>query len=348
MKKKSLLCAILLGAAVGMAGCAAGGLSNEYITIAKYDGVEVPAVEGLPEITDESVENNIQNVLDGFAEHNEVDREIKDGDVVVIDYVTYVGGREVESDDSKGENYQLTVGNNSLFDGFDKNLIGLKKGDSFQLDNTFEESYADKELAGKAAVLEVTIKKVFEKELPDLTDEFVQTISQKSETVEEYRKEMRELLEKQNAEYARTELLESVWAAVLEGTEVTEYPEEDVKAGVQEFYDYYQKGADIYGMEFDEFLESLGTTEELFEDQATAAAQENVKQDLIVELICEKEKITISDEDYEVALEELAEEMSYGSVDEMIEDATEEKVRKYVMRDLVKEWLVDHCIQVKE
>ena len=41
MKKKSLLCAILLGAAVGMAGCAAGGLSNEYITIAKFDGVEV-------------------------------------------------------------------------------------------------------------------------------------------------------------------------------------------------------------------------------------------------------------------------------------------------------------------
>lgn len=331
-----------------MAGCAAGGLSNEYITIAKYDGVEVPAVEGLPEITDESVDNNIEHVREGFAEYNEVDREIREKDTVVIDYVTYVGGKIVDSEGAKGENYQLTVGNNSLFDGFDKNLIGLKKGDSFQLDNTFEDSYADKALAGKAAVLEVTIKKVFEAELPDLTDEFVQTISQESETVEEYREEMRALLEEQNEEYARTELLESVWAAVLEGTTVTEYPEDQVKAGVDEFYDYYKQGAEIYGMEFGEFLENLGTTEELFEEQATAAAQENVKQDLIVSLICEKEKITITDEEYEVAKEELAKEMSYASVEDMVDDVTEEKVRNYIMRDLVKEWLVDHCIQVKQ
>lgn len=331
-----------------MAGCAAGGLSNEYITIAKYDGVEVPAVEGLPEITDESVDNNIQHVREGFADYNEVDREIRDKDTVVIDYVTYVGGKLVDSEGAKGEDYQLTVGNNSLFDGFDQNLLGLKKGDSFRLDNTFEDSYADKALAGKAAVLEVTVKKVFEAELPDLTDEFVQTISQESETVEEYREEMRALLEEQNEEYARTELLESVWSAVLEGTEVTQYPEEEVKAGVDEFYDYYHQGAEVYGMEFDEFLENLGTTEELFEEQATAAAQENVKQDLIVELICEKEKITITDEEYETAKTELAEEMSYGSVEEMIEDVTEEKVHNYIMRDLVKEWLVDHCIQVKE
>lgn len=331
-----------------MAGCAAGGLSNEYITIAKYDGVEVPAVEGLPEITDESVDNNIQHVREGFADYNEVDREIREKDTVVIDYVTYVGGKIVDSEGAKGEDYQLTVGDNSLFDGFDKNLIGLKKGDSFRLDNTFEDTYADKALAGKAAVLEITIKKVFEMELPDLTDEFVQTISQESETVEEYREEMRALLEQQNEDYARTELLESVWAAVLERTEVTEYPEEAVKAGVDEFYDYYKKGAEIYGMEFDEFLENLGTTEELFEEQATAAAQENVKQDLIVELICEKEKISITDEEYETAKTELAEEMSYGSVEDMVKDVTEEKVRNYIMRDLVKEWLVDHCVQVKQ
>jgi trigger factor len=159
---------------------------------------------------------------------------------------------------------------------------------------------------------------------------------------------MRALLEEQNEEYARKELLESVWAAVLEGTEVTEYPKEAVQAGVDEFYDYYHKGAEIYGMEFGEFLENLGTTEELFEEQATAAAQENVKQDLIVTLICEKEKITITDEEYETAKTELAKEMSYASVEDMVDDVTEEKVRSYIMRDLVKEWLVDHCIQVKQ
>lgn len=346
MKKKVLLSVFALGAVLCMSGCVSSGASNEYITIGKYEGVEVPAVEGLSEITEESIDNNIENVRQGFAEYNEVDREIKEDDVVVLDYVTYVNGKEVES--GSGEDYQLTVGNNSLFDGFDENLIGRKKGDTFSLNNTFDESYSDEALAGQDALLKVTIQKVFEKELPDLTDEFVQTISQESTTVEEYREEMRKILEESNEEYAKSELIEAAWEVVLENTEVTEYPEEQLQAEIQELYDYYQKGADIYEMEFAEFLEAQGVTEEEFEEQATTAAQTNVKQDLVVELICEKEKITISDEDYETAKEELAEEMGYEDVDAMIEDATEDAVRKYIMRDLVKDWIVEHCIQVKE
>ena len=64
--------------------------------------------------------------------------------------------------------------------------------------------------------------------------------------------------------------------------------------------------------------------------------------------ICEKEKISITDEEYETAKTELAKEMSYASVEDMVDDVTEEKVRSYIMRDLVKEWLVDHCVQVKQ
>ncbi|MGN1266858.1 MAG: trigger factor [Dorea sp.] len=347
MKKRVVLSVITLGAALMMTGCMSDGASNDYITISKYEGVEVPAVEGLSEITEQSIDNNIENVREGFAEYNEVDRKIKDDDVVVLDYVTYVNGKEVES--GSGENYQLTVGNNSLYDGFDENLIGRKPGDTFSLNNTFEDSYSDEALAGQDALLKITIQKVFEKELPDLTDEFVQTISQESETVEEYREEMRKVLEESNKEYVKTELIETVWEAVLENTEVTEYPEEDLNAAVQEFYDYYQKGADYYEMDFADFLEQKqGVTEEEFEEAVTEQAKANVKEDLVVALIAEKEKIELTDEEYTAAQEELAEEMSYESVEKMIEDATEEAVRKYIMRDAVKEWLVENCIQVKE
>lgn len=324
------------------------GASNDYIKISVYKGVEVPAVEGLPEITEDAIDNNIQVVREGFAENTEVDRAIQDGDIVVIDYTTYINGDEpVES--GSDEDRQLTVGNNSLFDGFDENLIGKSKGDSFQLENTFSESYEDEALAGQDAILKITIKGVYEQELPDLTDEFVQTISQESETVAEYREEMRALLEANNEEYMMSELIETAWSQVLVNTEVIEYPEDQLEAARQEFYDYYQLGADMYEMEFEEFLIEQGFgSEEAFEEAVENAARTNLLQDLVVALIVEEEGLELSDEDYTAKLEALAEEMHYDSVDAMIEDATEDAVYKYVMRDVVKEWLAENCVQVED
>lgn len=330
-----------------MAGCSSSGASNDYITISKYEGVEVEAVD-VPEITDESVENNIQKVLEGFAVLNDVDRVIQDGDVVTIDYATYVNGSKVDSETASANGYQLTIGNNSLYDGFDDNLIGRKKGESFSLNNTFSADYSDKSLAGQDALLEITITNVQEEELPDLTDEFVQTISQKSETVEEYRKEMRELLEENNDEYVKSELLESVWKKVLDNTEVKEYPEDSLEDEKQSFYEYYQSGADYYDMEFADFIDKyLGVTEDGFEEYAEEQAKSNVKEDLVVALICEKENIKLSEEEIEEAKVSLAEELGYESVEEMEKEAPEDAVQRYIMRDEVKEWLVEKCIQVK-
>lgn len=367
MKKRIVMASMMLSVALLAGGCSAStesegtedaevvseqveqkGASNDYIKISVYKGVEVPAVEGLPEITEDAIDNNIQVVREGFAENTEVDRAIQDGDIVVIDYTTYINGDEpVES--GSDEDRQLTVGNNSLFDGFDENLIGKSKGDSFQLENTFSESYEDEALAGQDAILKITIKGVYEQELPDLTDEFVQTISQESETVAEYREEMRALLEANNEEYMMSELIETAWSQVLVNTEVIEYPEDQLEAARQEFYDYYQLGADMYEMEFEEFLIEQGFgSEEAFEEAVENAARTNLLQDLVVALIVEEEGLELSDEDYTAKLEALAEEMHYDSVDAMIEDATEDAVYKYVMRDVVKEWLAENCVQVED
>ena len=82
-----------------MAGCAAGGLSNEYITIAKYDGVEVPAVEGYSEVEDDAVERRIEEIMDGFAEYTEVtDRPIQEGDTIFVNYTAEVEGEVIEDE----------------------------------------------------------------------------------------------------------------------------------------------------------------------------------------------------------------------------------------------------------
>ncbi len=348
MKKRAALCAVLLGVTMTMAGCSTGGpIENDYIKITKYKGVEVPAVEGYSEITDEAVEKRIAEVMEGFAEYTEItDRAVQEGDTVFIDYTGTVDGEVLESE--SGTDYQVVIGNKSLYAEFDNDVTGKNVGDSFVTTKEFSKDYVDASLAGKEMDLTITVKRIFEKELPDLTDEFVQTVSQESETVEEYRAEVKELMEEAVEEAVEAELVETVWEAVLNNSEIKEYPAEQLEAEIDELYAYYQKGAEVYEMEFDVFLdEVMGLTEEEFVANLQIAAETNVKNDLIVDLICEKEKISLTEEEMIEAEEELAKEMGYADVATMMEDAGEASVEKYILRDVVKEWLVENCVQVK-
>lgn len=344
MKKRTAACAVFLGVTLALSGCATGQISNDHISISRYKGVEVPKVEGIPEITDESVDNNIETVREGFSKTKDVtDRAIQEGDILVIDYAASADGQAI--DGGQGTGYELTVGSGSFYEGFDENLIGHAAGDKLKVEHTFAKDYSNTALAGKEATIDVTVRSVKEKELPDLTDEFVQTISQKSDTVEEYREEVKKLLEENNKEYIQTELMDAAWEQVLENTEVKEYPKDRVETEKQSLYDHYREGADMYEMELPEFLSKMDMTEEEFEKKAEEAARSNVKEDLVVELIAEKENIRLDKKEYKKAKKELAEEMGYEDVEAMEKEASADAVRRYILRDKVKEWVAGNCIQ---
>lgn len=349
MKKRAALCAILLGVTVALAGCSsAGPIENDYIKISKYKGVEVPAVKGYSAVEDDAVERRIEEIMEGFAEYTEVtDRAVQEGDTIFVDYTSVVDGEVYE--DESGTNYQTVVGLGSLYEGFDADVVGKNIGDSFEYSKKFADDYSVEELAGKTLDMTVTVTRIFEKELPELTDEFVQTVSKESKNVSEYKKEVKALMEESIREAEIEELTEVVWEAVLTNSEIKAYPEAMLEAEIDELYAYYQRGAETYEMEFDVFLdEIMGLTEEEFVAGLQVAAETNVKNDLIVDLICAEEGISLTEEEFEEAQEALAKEMGYADVETMLADAGETSVEKYIMRDLVKEWLAENCIQVKE
>lgn len=347
MKRKIAAITIMSAVMLAMTGCAGGAVSNEYIKITKYKGVEVDAVEGIPEITDESVDNNIQKVLEGFSDTKDVTgRPAQEGDIAVLDYTAEADGQEIENGSMTG--YELELGSNTFFEEFETAVIGHETGDTFELEHEFAEEYTNKDYAGKDVTFTITLTGLKVKELPELTDEFVQTISQKSETVEEYREEVRELLEANNEAYIVSELQDNAWSVVMENTEVLEYPEDRLKEEKEDIYNHYQAGADMYQMEFADFLGQMDMTEEKFEEYADTAAKSNLKEDLVAELIAEREGIEMTDEEYAKAKEELADEMSYGSVEEMEEEVDEHNIKSYILRDQVKEWVAQNCIQVED
>ena len=159
-----------------------------------YPEVELGQYKGLsavyPQV--ELSNDDTEAALDEYARANpEVQHPERAamGDEVTLDFEGFVDGVPFEG--GKGENYSLAIGSHSFIDNFEEQLIGKNAGEDVEVNVTFPEEYQAKELAGKAAVFKCTVHSIKAKELPELDDEFVSDVSEKSETVDAYKAEVK-------------------------------------------------------------------------------------------------------------------------------------------------------------
>ena len=130
----------------------------------------IPEVK-TPRVTKKEIQERINELLKSALKVKDVeeDRELKEGDIGVIDFEGFVDGKAF--DGGKAENYALEIGSGSFIPGFEEALVGMKKGQTKEIDVTFPKEYGSKELAGKDAMFKVTLKKIQERVLPDISDE---------------------------------------------------------------------------------------------------------------------------------------------------------------------------------
>ena len=98
---------------------------EDYITVGEYEGLEVQKYT--IEVTDEEVEEEINNRLQAAATTEEVSEGVvEDGNTIIIDFVGKVDGKEFEG--GSAQNYSLTIGAGQFVDGFESGLIGAQIG----------------------------------------------------------------------------------------------------------------------------------------------------------------------------------------------------------------------------
>lgn len=352
MKKR--VAAVMLCAAMTMslAGCG-GKLSNEYIKVKQYKGLEVAEAEKT-EVTDSDVENTISSYLSYSAEEIDVtDRAAQLGDTVQIDYVGSIDG--VEFDGGTAQDASLELGSGSFigadgdYAGFEDQIVGHNVGEEFDITVKFPDDYAGTEVAGKVANFHITLDRIYTIKDAELTDEWVCENSEESKTTEEYKKEIRTQLEESYEASWQQEMQSAVLEALLEQVEVVSLPEDDVNEYYNQIDEYYRQIAEMYGVEFEEFLTSyMGMTEEEFIQQATESAEDYIKQSLALELIAEKEKLTVTDKEYEEEVQKMASDYGYeDDVDGFVEQYGEDVIRKSLTEENVLAFLVKKCIQVE-
>ena len=341
--KKRILLGIMLFSILG-SGCSKeeNKASNEYVTVEGYKGIELDETAGTFEVTDHDVDNYIESVLQQNAIEI-TDRAAKTGDVVNVSFSATVDGQEFQG--GTGENYSFKVGEGQFLDGFDDSVTGRMPGEVYEWSGILPKDYAnDPGMSGREAVYTVTVNSI--SELPKLTDDFVQMVSDKAKTADEYREEVRNMLKDNALEDDNTLVQEFVWNKVLEKAVIHKYPKGELADISDSLIQKSKEMAENEGEDYEAYIDKqMGISVEDFEKQTEEAAKTDIKQRLVAEVICEKEKLLPNKEELDQEYQELAEEYGYLDADAIKEAMGEETLERIVIQNRVKKWLADHCVK---
>lgn len=272
--------------------------------LGEYKGLEVKKLS--TEVTDEEVEEQIQNLLNRKAEFEiKEDEPIVEGDIAVIDFEGFIGDEAFEG--GKGEDYSLEIGSGQFIPGFEDQLVGVKAGETKDVQVTFPEEYHAEELAGKDATFKVTVKEVKTKVLPELNDEFAKEADPEVGSVDELRNKIKERLAEQKKNEAESTLRDELVEKAAENAEM-DIPEAMIHNEIHRMIDEFAQRLQMQGMSLDLYYQFSGQTEKDLHEQFKEDAETRVRISLTLEAIAKAENIEVTQEDIDKELEKMAEQ----------------------------------------
>jgi trigger factor len=199
------------------------------IALAGVEGIEVtrPAAE----VTDADVDAMVLNLREQRPRFETVERECREGDRVTMDFEGRVDGEPFEG--GKGDDVAVLLGGGRMFKEFETGIAGMKAGERRTVDVPYPAGYANAALAGKVAVFDVHVKKVEERRLPELDEEFCREYGVLEGGVEQLRREVRDNMERELAENVRARLKQQLLEGLLKANPV-DVPQGFVDAQVRE------------------------------------------------------------------------------------------------------------------
>jgi trigger factor len=138
------------------------------ISLKSVDGLAV--ARPTADVTQSDIEAMVQNLREQRPRFEAVDREGREGDRVTMDFEGQIDGHAFEG--SKGEDVAVILGGGRMLKDFETGITGARAGERKQINVGYPDDYHNKALAGRTATFDVHVKKVDEKQLPPLDDEF--------------------------------------------------------------------------------------------------------------------------------------------------------------------------------
>ena len=297
------------------------------VELGAYMGVEVSKAEAV--VTEDDVEKEFNKVVEKNSRLVTVtDRAVQSGDTTVIDFEGFIDSVPFEG--GKGTDYSLVIGSGTFIPGFEDQLIGKNIGEEVDVNVSFPEDYGKEELSGKPALFKVVVKEIKVKELPVVDDEFAKDISE-FDTIEEYKKDLRNKLEETAKHKAEHETEEAVIQKVAENATV-EIPRVMIEKQIDAMARDFDMRLRYQGLDLQRYLELMGMDFEAFRGQFAGRAENEVRVQLVVEKIAGVENVTATDEELEEEIKKMAE--AYKQSAEDLKNSLSSEDKEYVKKDI--------------
>jgi trigger factor len=243
-------------------------------------------------LSEEDVSSVIEQLRHQHAAWEPVERPVEFGDLVVLDVESNMEGEPFIN--QKAVQYQVIRDLSLPAPGFAEQLPGMKKDEEKEFELQFPLDDSRGGLAGKEASFKVKVAEIKQEMLPELDDDFAQSINPDFTTLDSLRERVSSDLKLRAEENARIDFEDKVIGALVGLTEV-KFPPILVELEVDQLLRqrFQRLQGDAQGLE--EYLRGRDKTEEELREEIRPLATTRVTRSLALGKLAEEEKIEVSD-----------------------------------------------------
>lgn len=249
-------------------------------------------------VSDDEIDHEIEHLQEEMAQWVlKEEGVVEEGNKVVLDYEGFKGEEAFEG--GKAENAELEIGSNTFIPGFEEQLVGVKSGESKDLNLSFPEDYPAEDLKGAEVVFKTTIHEIREKVLPELNDEFAKELNEEGvETLDQLKESLRTKLQTEREQQAKDMAQEDLINKVI-GLAKVDIPQVMIDNEAQQLLGEFQQRLSQQGLNYEMYKQILGQSDEDVMAQITPDANQRVLYRLVMNEIAKQEGIEVSSEDIE-------------------------------------------------
>jgi len=253
-----------------------------------------------PEVSEADVDAHVERLRLQFAELDDVEREGFDGDFALIDLRTRSGEAEVAA--GSATDLLVEIGAGAFLDGLDEALRGKKSGDIVEFPTTLPKGMGEE--GGKAVEARVLVKQVKARRLPELSDAWVDDVSEFA-TVAEMREALGAELRRVRLGAARAELEQRLLDQLRDEMDLR-LPGDLVEAEADAVLHRFAHRLEARKVTIEQYLAATGQDADALVGDARAQAVLNLRTRILLEAVAEAEGLEVAEEDLARAVEALA------------------------------------------
>ena len=277
-------------------------ITKPEVKIKKYEGLKIK--KDKLEVKEEEIQDEIDHLLEQYAELVVKEGTVENGDTVIIDYEGFLDGVPFEG--GKAENYSLVIGSNTFIPGFEEQLIGMDKDSEKEIKVTFPEDYHAENLKGKETTFKVKVHEIKTKQNRELDDEFFEDLGMEGvNSLETLKESIKEHLEAHKKTDIENKFVDDMLDAISKQTEI-DIPEEMVEDEINHLIKRFEEQLKYQGVSLDLYYSLTKSTEKDLREQVEKEAFKNVLYRLILEELVKILEITVTDEEANEELEKMA------------------------------------------